>query len=355
MKKNYYDVLGVSKNASDEEIKKAYRKLAHKYHPDKPGGDTDRFKEISEAYQILSDKSKRAQYNQFGSTFEGNSNPFGGFNNGGINFDFGNVDFGDLGDIFEGIFGGMAGGAGARRPMRRKGSDIETVVSISLEDAVKGIKIPVSFKTFVVCPECNGKGADISKGFSKCHVCGGSGEVREAKRTILGTFSRISVCKECRGTGELPKSPCKKCDASGRIRGERKIDVDINPGVLNGQIIKIKGMGEAGEKGTEAGDLYVRVKVLPHKKFIRQGDDLIILKEVKFSDIILGNKIMVETIRGENVELKVSPGESIRKEIRIKGKGATNKGDLVVLLDVKIPPKMSSKAKKALEELGGEW
>jgi molecular chaperone DnaJ len=356
MKKNYYDILGVSKSASDEEIKKAYRKLAHKYHPDKPSGDTDKFKEISEAYQVLSDKSKRSQYDQFGSTFEGSGgNPFGGFGSGGVNFDFNNVDFGDLGNIFEGIFGGMAGGAGARRPIRRRGSDIEAFVKISLEDAVKGVTTPVSFKTFVTCSECGGKGADISKGFSKCHACNGSGEVRETKRTILGSFTKISVCKECKGTGEIPKSPCKKCNASGRVKGERRVDININPGVMDGQIIKIKGMGEAGENGADTGDLYVRIKILPHKKFIRKGDDLIMLKEVKFSDIVLGEKITAETIRGKDVELEILPGESIRKEIRVKGEGATSRGDLVVLLDVKIPQKLSVKAKKALEELRGEW
>jgi len=355
MKKDYYDILGVQKNATEEEIKKAYRKLAHQYHPDKTGGDSDKFKEISEAYQVLSDKNKRVAYDRFGSAegFGGSGNPFAGMGGvNGVNFDFGGIDMGDLSSIFEGIFGGMAD---VVRPVRRKGSDTEIFAEITLEDAVKGISMPIVLKTFVKCEACSGKGHDPAKGFSKCRACGGSGSVRETKKTILGSFSRVSVCKDCDGTGEIPVSPCKECSGKGRIKGEREISVDIHPGVLDGQIIKIKGMGEAGEKGADSGDLYVRVKVLPHKAFTRNGDDLVTFKEVKFSDILLGKKITIRTIRGKEVEISAAPGESVRKEIRVKGEGATPRGDLIVFLDLQIPKKLDSKTRKILEESDGEW
>jgi len=362
MKKDYYHILGVQKNATEEEIKKAYRKLAHQYHPDKTGGSADKFKEISEAYQILADKEKRSRYDRFGSAaadWQGGGDPFSGMsgmrgvNFDGVNFDFGNFDMGDLSGIFEGIFGGMAGGVA--RPTQRKGSDMEAVVEITLEKAVSGITIPIVLKTFINCVACKGKGHDPKKGFTKCHVCGGSGGVREVKKTILGSFSRVSVCKDCDGAGEKPISPCKECGGKGRVKGERKTEVDIHPGVVDGQIIKIKGMSEAGEKGADAGDLYVRVRVLPHKVFVRHGDDLIISKEVKFSDILLGNPISVQTIRGKEARISPASGASIRKEIRIKGEGVTSKGDLIVVLDIQVPQKIDEKTKKALEELKGGW
>jgi molecular chaperone DnaJ len=353
MKKDYYDILGVQKNATEEEIKKAYRRLAHEHHPDKKGGDAEKFKEINEAYQTLSDKTKRDRYDRFGSTDWQQQNPFSGMNGmNGINFDFSGFDMGDISSIFEGIFGGMGG---APRPIKRKGADTEAIVEIKLEEAVSGIKIPLTLKTFISCVACKGKGHDPEKGFSKCRVCGGSGSVQETKRTILGAFSKVSTCRECDGTGEVPVSPCKECGGKGRVRGERKLEVEIHPGIADGQIIKIKGMGEAGEKGTDSGDLYVRVRVLPHKSFVREGDDLITFKEIKFSDVLLNKKIMVKTIRGKELEVSIVPGESIRKEIRIKGEGATQRGDLVVFLDLRTPKKIDAKTRKTLEDLEGGW
>lgn len=347
--KDYYNILGVEKNASDEDIKKAYRKLAHRFHPDKPGGNSEKFKEINEAYKILSDNSKRSQYDRFGGAFDGHGeNPFGGFGN--INFDFGNIE--DLNGIFEGIFGGMGG---VRRPMYRQGSDMEIAVEISLESAVKGVNVPIFFGTLIVCKDCEGKGHNPSKGYSKCRVCGGSGEVKEIKRTFFGNIARVSTCKNCGGQGEIPNAPCAKCGGSGRTKGERRLDVDIHPGVADGQIIKIKGMGEAGEKGSNTGDLYVRVRIAPHPTFSRNGDDLILSKKIKFSDILLGKEISVKTIHGNEVKIKISPGESLRKEIKIKGEGVSKKGDLIVFLDIDAPKKADAKFKKILEEFKGEW
>jgi len=357
MKNDYYDILGVQKSATEEEIKKAYRRLAHECHPDKKGGDAEKFKEINEAYQTLSDKEKRARYDRFGSA-NWQNNPFAGMNgmNGmnGVNFDFNGFDMGDISSIFEGIFGGMGGG-GSTRPMKRKGADTEAVVEIKLEEAVNGIKIPITLKTLVSCDACEGKGHNPEKGFSKCRACGGSGNVRETKRTILGAFSKVSTCRECDGTGEVPISPCKECGGKGRVKGERKIKVEIHQGVADGQIIKIKGMGEAGEKGADPGDLYVRIRIIPHKSFLRRGDDLVTFKKVKFSDILLNKRITVESIRGKELEISITPGKSIREEIRGKGEGATSKGDLIVFLDIQTPKKLDAKAKKILEDLGGEW
>lgn len=349
--KDYYDILGIEKTASEEEVKKAYRKLAHQYHPDKPGGDEGRFKEINEAYQVLSDKNKRSQYDRFGSSFDAGGNPFAGFN--GANFDFNDLGAMGFGDIFETIFSQM-GGAG-RGPVYHKGSDLEIGAEISLEEAVLGAKMPIAFRTQLTCDKCEGKGHDPKKGFSKCSVCGGKGEIRETKKTFFGNFSQVSICKECRGTGELPNEVCDKCKGSGRTVGERKVDIEIHPGVMDGQIIKIKGMGEAGERGSDTGDLYVRVRVRPHPAFTRSGNDLVTTKEVPISDVLLGRPIKIRTIRGKDVEVSVVPGGSLRSEIRIKGEGVGPKGDLVVLLDVHTPKKLDSKLKKILEDFKGEW
>ncbi|MDD4931702.1 MAG: DnaJ C-terminal domain-containing protein [Candidatus Colwellbacteria bacterium] len=351
--KDYYSILGVDRGASEDDIKKAYRKLAHQHHPDKPGGDAERFKEINEAYQVLSDQGKRSQYDRFGTSFDGaQGNPFGGMN--GVNFDFGDLSGMGFGDIFETIFQNM-GGSGGRPPVYRKGSDLEIGAEISLEEAVSGKKVDLSFKTQVTCSECDGKGHDPEKGFSKCSVCGGKGEIRETKRTFFGEFSQVSACRECRGTGEVPKSVCSVCKGSGRVSGERKVSVDIVPGVADGQIIKVKSMGEAGERKAETGDLYVRVRVKKHAVFSRVGPDLVMKKEVSLSDIVLGRKIKVLTIHGKEAELTIPPGSDLRGEFRIKGEGAAPKGDLVVILDVRSPKKLDSKLKKILEDFGGEW
>lgn len=351
--KDYYKILGVDKSASEDEVKKAYRRLAHQYHPDKPGGDESRFKEINEAYQILSDRTKRDQYDRFGTSFDNAAGgaPFGGFQN--VNFDFGGMEGMGFGDIFETIFSNMGGTS--RPPVYQRGSDIEMGVEISLEEAVMGKKIPIDFKTRIACEKCDGKGHDPKKGFTKCSVCGGKGEIRETKKTFFGNFSQVSVCRECKGMGEVPNSVCEGCKGSGRVSGNRKLEVEIHPGVMDGQIIKIKGMGEAGERGADTGDLYVRIRVKPHAVFTRAGNDLVTTKEVPVSDIILGHKIKVGTIRGKEVEVEVPSGASLRGEFRIKGEGAVPKGDLVVLLDVRAPKKIDPKLKKILEERDGEW
>lgn len=352
MKKDYYEVLEVPRSASEEDIKKAYRKLAHKYHPDKPEGDAERFKEINEAYQILSDKDSRSKYDRFGAAgFDGSGgNPFGGA--GG--FDFSNVNmsgFGDFSDIFEGVFSaaGFSRQGGGKRSAVRRGNDIEVGVSLSLEEAVSGKIIPLSFRTLIKCDKCGGKGFFPDKGVSKCKSCNGSGEIREIKRTILGNISTVSVCSSCMGTGEVPNESCKTCSGVGRKSGDRKVEIKIRPGVANNEIMKISGMGEDGERGGASGDLYVRIAVKPHSVFKREGDDLLVSKEMDMMDIISGTKLKLKTIKGNEVEIEIPKGWNMKQELRVKGEGASSKGDMVVSVEAIVPKKIDPRIKKILE------
>jgi len=376
--KDYYKILGVSRDASEEEIKKAFRKLAHKYHPDK-GGDEKKFKEINEAYQVLSNKEKRAQYDRFGRVFEGGAGPgFGagfewpfGFTQGEpfgeVKFDFGG-DFGDLSDIFDAFFEGL--GVKQKRRTYQRGADIQINEEISLEEAFHGTERKMKYAVLVRCKNCNGLGHDPKAGFEKCNVCGGRGEVREVQRTFFGQFEQVKRCERCFGTGEIPKKVCNVCGGSGRVKGEREITVEIRPGVSDGQIIKIPLAGEAGERGAKEGDLYVRIKIKPHPIFRRQGDDLIVKKEVKLIDLLLGKKIEIPTISGNpegkqasygagKLKIEVPENFDLKNNLRIAGEGMPHfgsfgRGDLFVELNIKTPKKLSAKAKKILEELERE-
>lgn len=366
MAKDYYKILGVSKSATGEEVKKAYRKLAHQYHPDKKGGDEAKFKEVNEAYQVLGDEKKRAQYDQFGSDFAGFSASggpgagvnWGGFGNmggfpGGMNGQY--VDLGDLGDIFETFFGGM-GGARPKRRTYQQGSDLELAEEITLEEAYRGITKHLQFKTLVVCAACKGQGGDPKAGMETCSVCNGRGEIREERRTFFGSFSQVKTCEKCNGRGELPKKICEICKGKGRVTGERRADIEILPGIQSNQIIQIRGMGEAGEHGSAAGDLYVRVKVKPHAVFERRGDDLVVKHDLKLTDILLGKTVSVPTIEGATAEFEIPANYDLKQPFRIGGKGmprfgSFGKGDLLVDFIIKAPKKLSDKAKKLLEEL----
>jgi len=368
MQNDYYNILGVSKNASDDDIKKAYRKLAHQYHPDKPGGDEKKFKEINEAYQVLSDKKKRSDYDRFGSagpssnSSSGYSSGFGGF--GGGNYSWGGFGFdqedvsnmGDFGDIFGDIFGGFGGTQRSRRKSSERGRDVEVQESISLEEAFLGVSKNIKLKMFVTCPRCGGKGAEPGTGFEKCPECGGKGEIYEQKRTIFGTFSQLVVCPKCHGKGEIPKSVCAKCKGSGRIEDIREIKIDIPAGIEDGQSIKINASGEAGLYGAQSGDLYVRIKIIPNNIFSRRGSDLLISKEVSIFDIILSKKIEIPTISGNKIFIEIPPGFNLKESLRISGEGmrklgSKNRGDLLINFIVKTPKKISSSAKNILEDL----
>ena len=375
MAKDYYNILGIGKTASEEEIKKAYRKLAHQYHPDKPGGSEAKFKEINEAYQVLSDKNKRAQYDRFGS--EG---PMGGFGAGagpgtqwggfggvppnweGFGFDPQNMgDMGDFGDIFETIFEGM--GVRPRRKTYEKGADLEIQEQVTLEEAFRGTVKTLRLRTLAQCEKCKGKGAEPGSVFEKCVTCGGQGEIREQRRTFFGSFSQVKTCATCHGTGEVPKKPCTVCKGSGRTESEREVRVEILPGIEDGQLIKIKAMGEAGERGTATGDLYVRVRVKPHNTFERHGADLVVARELKVVDLLLGKKIEVPTISGGKVAVEIPANFNLRDNLRVRGEGMPHfggsvfsaaRGDLLINFLIKAPKSPSGKAKKLLEELEKE-
>ncbi len=361
MAEDYYKVLGVSKGASDEDIKKAYRQLAHKYHPDKSGGDEKKFKEVNEAYQVLSNSEKKAQYDRFGQTFDGmpGGAPYGqpGFGEG---FNW-NVDFGgdmvDLSDMLESIFGQFGG---QRRQTYTHGSDMEIVQDISLEEAYKGLKRTIKFKTYISCDVCGGLGHDKRKGFLTCTVCQGQGEIKERKKTFFGNFAQVRSCPKCSGRGEIPNDPCKICEGAGRALGMKEVTVDINPGVESGQIIKVSGAGETGEREGLSGDLYVVIRIKPHHTFSRNKNNLLITQEIRFTDALLSKKIEIKDVSGETFEVTIPQGFNIKDKLRVPGRGMPvfgllhNRGDLYISFTLKTPKKLSAKAKKLLEDLEGE-
>lgn len=353
MQKDYYKVLGVERGASEEEIKKAYRKLAHQHHPDKTGGDDQEFKKINEAYQVLGNKEKRGFYDRYGT-----AEPFGAHGQGGHDpFQGANPfgDFGDIGEIFEEFFGGGR----RKKTSAARGSTIQTVQEITLEDAFRGVKKEVRFATLVECARCGGVGYDAQKGFTSCAKCGGKGEVQESHRTFFGNFSRVHTCAECQGAGKIPNAKCGACSGQGRVRGERSVKFEIMPGIADGQVINVKGMGEAGERGGASGDLYVVVKITPHRIFRRVGDDLHVTQEVRLTDLIARNPMKVPLVEGGTTEAEVPAGFNVREPFRVKGKGMPHigsygRGDLVIDFEIRLPKKISGKAKKLLEELEGE-
>lgn len=360
MEKDYYKILGVDRNASKEEIKKAYRRLAHQYHPDKPGGDEKKFKEINEAYQVLSDEKKREQYDRFGRVFEGSSYQ-GGFGFEGMDWNS-MGGFGDWTNIFEDIFEHF-GGVGRKRQVYTHGSDIELVHKISLEEAFNGVKRKIKFKTYVTCTTCGGLGYDENEGFSYCAVCQGKGEIHERKQTFFGQFSQIRTCPNCHGRGEVPNQVCGDCAGSGRMIGEKEVNLDLSPGINSGQVIKVKGAGEAGERGGKPGDLYVVIEVKEHPVFKRKGADLYMTKEITIIDAFLGRAVKIKGIDGEEFAVRIPPGFSFKDEIKIIGKGmpkfeagkrSEKRGDLYVSFDIKVPAKLSKRAKDLLEKLEDE-
>lgn len=365
MSNDYYKVLGVEKGASDDEIKKAYRKLAHQYHPDKKGGDEQKFKEINEAYQTLSNKEKRSQYDRFGKTFDGaggGPGGFGGFSQGGYGFDFQGGDFGDLGDIFEAFFEGMGG---QKRRTYAHGSDLEMTQEITLEEAYHGIEKTVDYKTNVKCAKCDGLGHDAKATFSQCKKCDGRGEVRETKSTFFGNFAQVKTCIECHGIGQIPDKRCATCSGSGITRGERSIRVKILPGIADGQIIKVTGAGEAGERGSQEGDLFLHIKVKPHKVFSRKDDHLIVEKEIALIDLLSyfadsnAHPIQVPTIASKQLSVEIGRDFLFDRPFKVTGEGMphfnrTGKGDLFVHFKIVPPRGLSKDAKRLLEDLRKE-
>ena len=365
MAKDYYEILGVSKSSSDEEIKKAYRKLAHKHHPDKAGGDEAKFKEINEAYQVLSDKTKRAQYDQFGQTFgqggfsgaggQGGGFDFSGFDfgnfsqggNGGFEFQFGGED---LGDIFSSVFGG-----GRRSGRTRRGRDIQVDVEIDFFEMALGTKRKVTLRRSVECDRCAGTGGETGAQKKTCPTCQGSGRVQKTNRSFFGSFSQVTVCPECQGEGKVFEKKCSKCGGDGRVKDESEITIEIPAGISDGQTISLEGEGEAGERGARAGDLYVLVHVKPHPKFSRKGNDILSTEEISFSLAALGGETEIETLYGKLI-LKIPAGTQPGETFRVKEKGVPDvhgrgRGNHLVKITVRVPQKLSREQKRLIEEL----
>lgn len=354
MAKDYYAVLGIDRKATKDDIKKAFRKLAHKYHPDKGGVDEQKFKEITEAYAILSDDRKRREYDAYGQSFPGGA-PQGGF--GGFDFSqfqngFGNggVDF-DFGDIFGDIFGAKS--ARTRSP---RGRDISMDLEISFKDAMFGTKRSVLIGKISTCEVCGGNGAKPGTEMSTCPTCNGSGRLHETRRSILGQFTSVRTCETCDGLGKIPKEKCPECKGHGTKRKEEEINVEIPAGIDNGEMIRLPGRGEAIKNGV-AGDLYVKIHVKPHPIFRREGANLVMNLPLKLTDALLGTSVSIETVEGKTLEVKIPAMKKAEEVLRVRGRGVPlegGRGDLIIRLEVAIPQKLSGKAKKAVEDLKSE-
>lgn len=361
MNKDYYDILGVNKSASKEDIKKAFYKLAHKYHPDKKDGNEAKFKQVNEAYQVLSDDAKRSKYDQFGSGYENMNQGYGGASQGGFGgFDFsggfqngGDFDFGNLNDIFSDFFtGGMGGG----RTQARRGRDISTEIQISFSESIFGVNRKILITKTSNCSTCHGSGAKVGTKMETCKYCNGQGKIREAKRTILGTISSTKICEECLGSGEVPKEKCDNCKGKGVLRREEEISVNIPAGIRDGEMIRMTGGGEAITKGTP-GDLYIKLNIAAHPIFKREGNDLVMNLDLKLSDALLGAEYPIKTLDGD-ISVKIPEGVSINEILRVKGKGVPNsknkRGDLLIKLKIKLPNKISRKSRELIEQLKKE-
>jgi len=358
-KRDYYEVLGLSKSASDDEIKRAYRKLAKKYHPDinKEAGAEEKFKEINEAYEVLSDSQKKATYDQFGHA--GMDGAFGG--QGGFG-GFQSAGFGDLNDIFEsfmgGGFGSGFGGFGGRTSRQQgpiKGEDRYMQMSIDFLDAIHGVDKLINITVDKRCPSCGGSGAKSSRDIESCPTCRGTGRVNRQTRTPFGVMQQTVVCPDCNGTGKHVKARCPECGGTGYHTVKDQVEVSIPAGISSGQQVRVAGYGERGSNGGDNGDLYIEIVVKPHKNFIRQGNDIYIQVPISAVDATLGTKIDVPTCYGD-VELNIPAGSQPNQKLRLKGYGVQsirsgNKGDQYVGIKVEIPTKLTKEEKELYQKL----
>jgi molecular chaperone DnaJ len=349
-----YDTLGVKKGASAEEIKKAYRKLAAQYHPDKNPGDTsaeEKFKEVQNAYDMLSDPEKRKQYDRFGENGRRVGPDFDPGNFGGGNFTIN--DLGDLGDLFGGLFGGRAGrGGGTRRAQPQRGADLEVPVNVSFEDSLRGLETKIPVQVTTACRVCGGTGAEPGTSPIICPQCNGRGVISESQ----GLFALSEPCPRCRGNGTVIEKPCHNCQGTGREVRTKTYTVKIPAGVKDGTRIRLKGKGEIGEDGGPAGDLFVVTRVQPSKLFQRRGSELVVDVPVTYAEAALGATVEVPTPYGDRVSLKVPAGTQDGRQLRIRGHGApklkgAGKGDLIARLRLTVPKKLTKKEREALEEL----
>ncbi|MCX6162396.1 MAG: molecular chaperone DnaJ, partial [Ignavibacteriae bacterium] len=358
-KKDYYEILSVTKTSSSDEIKTSFRKSAMKYHPDRNPGNKEaeeKFKECAEAYEVLSDPQKRQRYDQFG--HQGvNSTGFHGFDNI-------NDIFSHFGDIFGGFGGGggsifddFFGGGGSRRRGRSQGipgTDIKLKLKLTFEEIADGTEKTLKVKKQKTCETCRGSGAKPGSGHSDCTACNGTGEVRQMSRSIFGQFVNVSECAQCNGEGKIVKEKCIECAGEGRVRAESTIKVNVPPGVMEGNYIPLRGQGHAGVRGGHAGDLLVFIEEEKHKYFIRQEDDIVFVLDINIADAVLGIEALVPTLQGR-AKLKIEPGTQSGSILRMKDKGIRHlnsygRGDQLVQVNVFIPKKISSKEKSILKE-----
>ncbi len=358
MPKDYYKTLGIEKNASKEEIKKAFHKQAHKFHPDKNNGDDSKFKEANEAYQVLSDDKKRSSYDQFGNADGpqgfggGQGGPFGGFDfnggNGGVEF-----DMGDLGDIFGDFFGG---GMGRGRNKVKRGRDISTEINISFEESIFGIEHTVKVNKQSNCNTCGGTGSKPGTKMNTCSVCNGQGQVREIKRSILGNFSTIKTCDNCGGTGKIPSDKCSDCRGAGVKKQDEEITVKIPAGINDGESLRVNGRGEA-INGGESGDLYIKLNVKKHPIYSRDGTNLLMDLKIKLTEALLGVTYNLKTLDNHNIEVKIPEGINNGEMLRVRGKGVPSvhgRGDIIIRIQIDMPNKLSRKTREVIEMLKEE-
>ncbi len=360
-KRDYYEILGVDKKASQEELKKAYRKLVKKYHPDVNSSDNaeEKFKEVQEAYEVLSDETKRKAYDQYGHAgtagFGGQSDPYSGFNGYTQGTPF------DMGDIFNTFFGGNASNFGfgfgnsSNRQTQVKGTDVRYRIGLSFQEAVEGGEFKLNIERDIPCSKCEGTGSETAK-TKVCPTCGGSGRVQKVQRTILGSISMNSVCQECQGTGEVPEEKCSKCGGTGS-EVERKVEkIKVPAGAYDGMVLRFKGGGNAGPKGTPPGDLYIEVEVEPSKQFERRGNDIYTEEDIPIYTAVLGGETKVNTPYGK-VTLKIPKSTEGGSIFRIREKGMPvlgredEKGDMYVKVNLIVPKRLSRKEKKLWEEM----
>ncbi len=364
---DYYKILGVNRNASKEDVKKAFRKLAMKYHPDKKGGDESKFKEINEAYSVLSDDQKRAEYDSYGRVFSGGgqgTSRAGGFSGNGAGFDFsdlfrqgqnGSGQFSgfNIEDIFEDFFGGGAGGGAARQP---RGRDISIDLEISFSESIFGTERKVLLTKVSFCAECKGTGAKVGTKMEKCSTCAGAGHITETKKSFLGSFTSQKICNKCLGSGETPKEVCPLCSGRGVLKKTEEVVIKIPAGMSNGEMIRLSGQGEAVPKG-QAGDLYVKIHVQKDHVFQRDGNNILMDLNVKLSDALLGAEYIVDTLDGK-IKLTIPAGVSYGETLRVAGRGVptsnNKRGDLLIKLSIETPNRLSKKAKEMIEKLREE-
>ncbi len=352
-KRDYYDVLGVDRSASEDDIKKAYRKAAKKYHPDLNPGDKEaeaKFKEVGEAYEVLSDSSKRARYDQFG---HAGVDPNYGAGGGSYGYG-GGVDFGDLGDIFSSFFGGGFGGRSANPNAPRRGGDVSASVTISFEEAAKGCVKTVDVTRVENCGVCGGSGAEPGTHSHTCSDCKGSGQVRVSQRTPFGMIQTQKVCDKCRGTGKIIDNPCHACSGQGRVRARRTTEVNIPAGIDDSQILSVNAGGDAGVNGGPTGDLHVHINVRPHAIFERRGYDVYCDVPITFVQASLGDDITVPTLDG-NVKFHVNEGTQPGDKVKLRGKGikrlnSSGRGDQYVTMTIEVPKNLDSKSKELLRQ-----